>query len=267
MDTVRLKNVIILILALMNLFLLGSLGLRQLSRQTSSREAARQLTALFEKDGIALDEDTIPSDTPPAGRTLARSAELDGQMAAFVLGTGLRTADQGGGIYFYEGDAGSAQFRSSGSFDITCSVTPDDPEAFVRRFCRKFDYDDLVSTLEDGDGTVSAVQYYDRLSVVNCTVVFLFQDGVLRSVSGAHVPNAYTALSEEEPLSALTALSRFLEVRRASGAVMSSVSDVYLCYELQTSASSPLSLEPAWCIVTDTVSYYVNAMTGSVSHS
>lgn len=266
MDTFRLKNIIILILILMNVFLLGSLELRQASRQNASREAARQLVALFEKDGIALDASTIPDTTPPAGRTLVRSTDLDTEIASYFLGPDLTSVDKGGGIYSYQSGENNAQFRSNGSFDITCSVTADDPAAFCRKFFRKFGYGDLVSTLENGSGTITAVQYYDRLPVINCTVVFQFDGGVLQTVSGTHIPDTYTSLSSEEPLSALTALSTFLEVRRSSGAVMSSINDMYLCYELQSSTASPISLTPAWCIVTDTINYYVNCLTGSVTH-
>ena len=45
----------------------------------------------------------------------------------------------------------------------------------------------------------------------------------------------------------------------------SSVAEMYLCYELQSSTAAPMSLVPAWCIVTDTVNYYVNCASGAVS--
>ena len=48
---------------------------------------------------------------------------------------------------------------------------------------------------------------------------------------------------------------------------MSSVSKVYLCYELQSSTANPMLLTPSWCIVTDTANFYVNCLTGAVSHS
>ena len=54
-------------------------------------------------------------------------------------------------------------------------------------------------------------------------------------------------------------------MRRETGAVASSVAEMYLCYELQSSTAAPMSLVPAWCIVTDTVNYYVNCASGAVS--
>ena len=53
-------------------------------------------------------------------------------------------------------------------------------------------------------------------------------------------------------------------MRRASAAVVSTVTDIQPCYELQTSGTT-MSLAPAWRVVTDTEDYYVNAYTGAVT--
>ena len=50
-----------------------------------------------------------------------------------------------------------------------------------------------------------------------------------------------------------------------SGAVVTEVTDLYLCYELQSTTATPMALVPAWCIATDTQNYYVNSYTGNVS--
>ena len=50
-----------------------------------------------------------------------------------------------------------------------------------------------------------------------------------------------------------------------AGAVVTSVTDMYLCYELQSTSTAPMVLAPAWCVVTDTAKYYVNCFTGAVS--
>jgi len=267
MDTFRLKNIIILILVMVNLCLLGSLGVRHISRQNASREAVQEMVTLFQEEGVTLDASAIPDTTPPAGRTLIRSTDLDTAIASYVLGSDLTFTDKGGGIYTYQHGQDFAQFRSNGGFDITCNASAEDPETFCSEFCRKFSCGDLISTLENGSGTVTVIQYYNQLPVINCSIAFQFSGGRLSSVSGTHIPDTYTAVSDEEPLSALSALSVFLEARRSSGVVMSSVSKVYLCYQLQSSTANPMQLTPAWCIVTDTVNYYVNCITGDVSHS
>ena len=55
MDRFRLKNIIILILLLVNGFLLGTLAMRKSAEQEFFRRTAEQLVELFEADGISLD--------------------------------------------------------------------------------------------------------------------------------------------------------------------------------------------------------------------
>ena len=82
--------------------------------------------------------------------------------------------------------------------------------------------------------------------------------------SGRPQQGAQGASSGEEPLSALSALAAFLNTIR-EGAVGTAVTDLYLCFELQSTTTALMTLAPAWCIVTDTASYYVNCITGAVS--
>jgi hypothetical protein len=84
------------------------------------------------------------------------------------------------------------------------------------------------------------------------------------TVSGTLLPpEGSSGISETEPLSAAAALTVFQNTRRETGAVVSAVTELTLCYELQS--TSTLTLAPSWCITTDTKNYYVNCITGSVT--
>ena len=99
---------------------------------------------------------------------------------------------------------------------------------------------------------------------MNCTVTFTVENGAVSGVSGTHLSGGGEAAVGDGALSALGALNALLGTVR-SGAVVTAVTDIYLCYELQSTAASPMSLVPAWCVVTDTENYYVNSSTGAVS--
>ena len=269
MESTRLKNIIILILALLNVFLLGSLLYRIESSHSSYQRAVEQLVELLEADRVTLDESVIPTKTPPPGRTLSRSTEQEQALvSAFLKGT-LTFTDQGGGIYHYHNQVGAALFRSNGTFDIVGTQIDEDVESFCRKFCRENDYKDLTYILdEEGNGTATAVRYYDGYPVFNCTITFTIESDGITRVSGTYRPSAAEeTVSQNSPLSAIAALTAFLDMRRESGGVECTITDMYLCYELQTSATSSMTLTPAWCIVTDTSSYYVNCYTSSVTHS
>ena len=55
MERYRLKNIIILILALLNAFLLAALSIRGSGARTARRTQQQELVALFAADGMELD--------------------------------------------------------------------------------------------------------------------------------------------------------------------------------------------------------------------
>ena len=84
MQSSRLKNIIILILALVNLFLLASLFSRFSARRESREQTTTQLTELFAANGMTLSPDAVSFQPPPTGGTLARDTAQDRQMASLL---------------------------------------------------------------------------------------------------------------------------------------------------------------------------------------
>ena len=240
MDRWRLKNVIILILLLVNGFLLGSLAMRKTAEQASFRRTAEQLAALFEADGMSLDVYAISQDQPPTGVSLTRDAALEAKTAAFLLGEAAPAVG---------------------------SLAPAaEAEDFCRDFCRKFSYGEPVFQLDGKDtGTAAAVCLYGGLPVFNCSLTFTLESGAVIAASGTLLPETGTpAGGETTPLSAAGALVAFQKMRQENVVVASSIKDTRLCYELQTVGTS-VTLTPAWKISADTADYYVNCYTGAVT--
>ena len=265
MDRSLLKNIIIIILVLVNAFLLASLLLRQNSALHSQRQTEEQLIELFAADGMTLEKKALSQKTPPSSFVLNRSIAREREAAAYFLGSNLIQEDQGGGTYTYTGDSGVARFRSNGSFEVAGTLATEDVESFCRSFCKSFSYDTPVFDLdENGNGTATAVCKSQDLPVFNSSITFTVHHGDLLTVSGTLLPQEGSSVATEvTPLSASAALTTFQNARRESGAVVSAILELNLCYELQS--SSALTLIPSWCITTDTVNYYVNCISGSVT--
>ena len=226
MESSRLKNIIILILALVNLCLLGLLVTRIITGRAAQAEARAQMVELFAAEGVSLDEDQIPDDTPPAGLTLIRDAGEERKLAEFLLGDALIVADDGGGgIRSFQSSRGSAVFRADGSFDAVLSDTGDEARELCRAFCRAFHYTDLTFSLEGTSGTAAAVQTHEGAPVVNCAVTFSIEEGTVKSVSGTHLPREAEPAAGSGALSALSALNAFLGAVR-EGAVVTAVTDL-----------------------------------------
>ncbi|MBQ9330050.1 MAG: hypothetical protein IJ221_03590 [Oscillibacter sp.] len=262
MERSRLKAIMIVILALVNIFLLASLAQERLSVLSARRTAQAQVVRLFEADGITLGTSVISRDTPPSPVQLTRDEGLERSAAALLLDGGWTYSEQGG-THRYQLGGAAVQFRAGGSFSAA-GLAGEDGAALCRRFCQSFSLREPESIPESG--SVSAGALYQNAAVFNASVTFTFADGVLTEVSGTLLPQNGTAVSlDGELYSALAALTAFQTVRRANQAVASVVEGMELCFSLQSGAGDTMSLEPAWCIITDTVNYYVNCVTGTVT--
>lgn len=266
METARLKNIIILTLALVNVFLLGTLGMRRAQQIASQHQAAEALIAIFAADQVSLSESAISFDSPPSALTLERETAREQALAAAFLGNSLTSANEGGGIVTYTSDSGQAVFRASGAFEITGDLG-ENAALLCQQFCRDYGCEPPETWFAPlGSGSVTAQQLYQGYTVENAAVTFVAENDVLRSVSGILLPAESAPAQSGALLSASSALTAFLNARRTSGTVVSSVTAAYLCYELQNNAAI-MTLTPTWCIVTDTVNYYVNCSTGAVTHA
>lgn len=269
METYRLKNIIILILVLLNLFLLGLLLNFRYQQRHTSQALEQQLVRLYENHGISLPEKLdadAPSLTP---MSVSRSLSDEADIAAYLLlEEDASVEDQGGGIYTYTGEMGTVQFRSSGAFDYApVSQNIADPQAFFDGFLEAFGYRALSSSYGANSGTFSAVRQVEGYDVYNCTVSFRFSGQQLVSVAGSWVSTAETAALPQPSYTAADALSQFLEYRSESGVVCNSVISVQPAYALQSPTPSTLQLSAKWQVVTDTYSYYVDCVTKEVQRT
>lgn len=128
MESFRLKNIIILILALMNLCLLGLLGVRLTTGYSAQAEARQQMVQLFARR-VSLWIRHYPRRHTAAGLTLSRDPDEDEKLAGFLLGDELVMSDGGGGVTTYQSENGSAVFRSDGTFDVVIEQSGETADA------------------------------------------------------------------------------------------------------------------------------------------
>lgn len=246
--------------------MLAALAIRGNEERVARRTQQQELVALFAADGMTLDPALIPTDTAVSTYALTRDEAAERKAAAFLLGDNLERTTQGGGIYTYTSQQGAAAFRDTGSFDAAGSLSQENAEAFCRDFCKAFSYDTPIFTLDEtGSGTATAVRLWNGTPVFNAAVTFTIDQGRVLSASGALLPETGAETSSgQKPLSAFAALTAFQQMRHESSSVVSSITEVSLCYELQSTTAAPMALVPSWRIVTDTATFYVNCVSGTV---
>lgn len=265
METKKLKNIAILILLMLNVFLLALLGYQELQAMQASRTAKEELEKLFATEELALSMETGVMERSLSLLTIARQTETESRIAAFLLGEAVPSEGQGGGIYGYQTELGMVQFRAGGGFDtVWVDRYVGDVYAFAQQFCDQFGYEDAEYLIDGDTGTVTARQAVAGVPVFGCDLTLTFEEGRLVYSAGAHIDLEDAAADREEPLSCVSALMRFFDYRRAVGVVCSEVLDVRCVYQLQ-SAVTPARLLPVWEIETDTYTYVVDGISAEVS--
>ena len=256
METVRLKNIVIIILALLNAFLLALIISNQVRASRASQETREQIFLLFEKNQIALAPETAQKDTRADTLLFLRDTEKEKAFAEAFLGE-CKSANEGGGIYSYTSPTGVASFHTTGTFDIsTTGITVASPEDFAADIFDEFGYSDPEADLtEDGSGTVSATVFLDGSPVLNASVSLTFSRGKLMSVSGTYLSACESIPGGEVTLSATDALTDFVDYTVNNGLICNELLDMRTAYILQNTTDG-IRLLPVWLLQADTFRCY-----------
>lgn len=267
METYRLKNIVILILLLLNVCLLILVISRQYAQYQAQKDLISQTVTLLERNDISIDPELLEGNAALYTYSYSRDAEAEASFAAVLLGEDLTQQDAGGGTYIYSSSAGSATFRANGSFSAqieTPFLKEKSGKEFVQAYCpSNYRYDQTQSS---GSYTsITATPQVDGLPVYGASIVFVFHENMLTSVSGFFIPPAELS---SEPIDAITKSSAavyLLDYCNEEGKICNTIDGISTGYILQSTVSAPMLLIPAYKIDTNTYSYYVNSLTGYIS--
>ena len=107
MSASKLKNIIILVLVVMDLFLAALVIPRVISAAGTDGAATRQIEQLLLENGISAGQGVIPnSGAGTRGVEFQRSADAEQRAAEILLGSNAEKKDMGGGIVSYESGRG-----------------------------------------------------------------------------------------------------------------------------------------------------------------
>ena len=269
MKTSRIKNIVIVILLLVNAFLLVLLLGRQNQQRIAYERSVEQLSLLLANNGIAFDTSLLPGNVSYPAAELSHDADAEATFAYALLGDDA-AARSTGGSSVYESECGSLRFRANGAIEGTLNLFVSNPIALCENIFRSCDYemDDTayahaLTVSDSGSGTISALRSVDGLSVFAAPLSLTFENNALVAVSGSFLPSVTLAASAGDA-DAVSALVRFLDYRNSNGLVCTEITSLTYGYLLQSSAASA-KLSPAWHIATDVSEYYVNSVTGEIS--
>lgn len=271
MDTSKIKNIIILILLAVNVFLFAALiGDRAQTRavKTAAWEAAVEAV---ERAGISVSEDISADLATPSVYTLRRDMDSEREWLERVLGS-VTAADLGGNIWFYSSESGQASVRGAGECDILFSTdsfgTGRSAAKSAAKVMKKLglEPDEANAAVNSGrDGaSVTLGCLWQGCPVYNAKVSFTFSEDYLVMISGTRIFDRQVQVSGEGVLDELSVMLRFVEAVSEQGFVCSSLSALDPGYIFSVAVSGEGTLNPVWRFTTDTGEIYINAVTGRV---
>lgn len=260
----KVKNLALIILALLNVVLLCLVIPMRLEQHRQDQRTAKELERLFAQAEVQL-----PGELPESQPLHALEATLDtdaAQTAAQAILGGDAEAERESYFLSYRSEAGSCQIRRSHlQAELAGRTLSGSKKTAVRRLYEQMGLSGSVVAEQENGVTVR--QSILGVDVFSAQLSFTFDGEQLTAVRGTFCPveGTLTALGKETGIGCADALVAFLNARGETGWVGARVISAKQGYVLADSASAAkLRLNPVWRLETDTGVYYVNALTGEV---
>lgn len=267
----KIKNIIILLLVVVNGFLLALVGIRAWRMEQGARETRERMVEILANNGIAF----LPEEVPGALELAAWqvNAEPPGQtQAAALVGEVTETGTSAAGTT-YVGQRGTVTFSADGGVEASFlpggwSAGREQVDATVTEMLNALELSSVRVTgrrEEDDAVTVTVTQLWEGTPVFGQTLTFFWQGGEFIYLSGRYLRGSGELAAAGGSITAPTALTRFLTALNDGGYVCSQITGLYAGY--LSSGGETVSLTPAWFIETDVWprQFAVDGLTGAVT--
>ena len=268
MPWTKLKNIILLILVMTNLFLLVFV-LGQAWQNDRAREQTWENALLFLRErGVQVEEALLPRTSDLLPQVARRDLEGERAAAEALLQGTCEMESRGGEVYRYFNGNGSIQFHSDGTFSAQL-----DPAAFPLGEDRAGGCLALLEQigfqgelLEERGDALTFGQTWDGRRLFNLQVTVTAESGGASGMTAGRrlvgEPEEDSARQAIDPASALVELFNGIS---ALGDVCNQISALEQGYISGASLSGPMTLTPVWQVATDTGFYQLDLVTGGVS--
>ena len=267
METKKLERIIIIILALLNVFLLIVVLGDGAQARAARRETETTLTALLSDSGIEVGPGAELLQDCPARCTVERDLALERRRMEGFLGGGLGAEDLGGSIWFYTSDRGQVIMRGTGEMDMLMTGAGGRLGGRTREKAAETLFSRAgVEMFETGaaadNGSLLFCCGWNGYPVYNAIMSFDFSGDRLNIVTGTMVFNVETGSEPDVGMDSVSVLVRFIDLAKNEGLICSRLDALEPGYYVNVNMSGESTLTPVWRIVTDTGDYYVNAVSG-----
>ena len=271
MEGGKIKNIVIVILLILNGFLLFLVGGRRMETSNSHESARNSAIQIICNGGVQLEADIVPESTDLPVLQAERDPGQEKALAMAVLGADVSVDALGGEVYRYGNGNGWVQFHSNGEFMAELEGPAFTLEGAAAQHAVTlvsglgFDSRVVSDTVSDGTGSVTLGQMLNGVPVLDCQAVVHFRDGQLISITqGRRLPGEAHIAASEETMSVSTALMRLYNGLKELGDVYTRIEEITPAYTMSVGLSGTARLDPVWHIKTDTGAYKMDIHTGQI---
>lgn len=268
MEWPKVKNIIILILLMVDGCLLVLVLGRQRAVNQYARSAVVGAVQVLEQNGITVAPAALEHSAALPALTASRELQAEQALAQVLLGPDAVRRDRSGGLYAYESAQGTALFRANGNFEAEFEDAPQVGRAPAEHAADLLEdmglEGEVISAPEGADGETVMLQTLDGAPVYSCRLVFRYEGGRLLALSGTLISGPALPAAEGTSLDLPNALLRFLGGILERGGVCSAVTALRPGYRLGQSFGSEQRLAPTWLVETNAGSYYMDGVTGEL---
>lgn len=269
MEWSKLKNIIILLLAITNLLLLGLVLQEEREVRLLEREALENAVAFLNQRGIQLEADVPPRRMELLPQQVERQLEREQALAEVLLGRPVQVEALGGQVYRYTGPRGTVQFHNDGAFSGQLG-----PEAlpwsgaevgeWARDLLKKLDFAGEVLELQEDVAVLR--QLWGQAPLLNHRVELHWDDAGVR-LSGRRLTGEPSAAGGGGVRSVPTALMDIFTGLNRLGDVCSQITRIQPSYVSMSTLHGFITLRPVWHITTDTGFYQLDTVSGQLSRA
>ena len=266
----KIKTIVIVTLALTNLFFLSLIIFDSVTESRNLRQEIELASAVLLAEGISINPDNIRVDNSIRAMRTSRDFEAEFRIAQAVLGY-VNVIDQGL-IFRYESvENGVAMFYSAGDFEILLNEGAMDSSAgplrVVENILRDMEIETVGMVRADtplGE-VITVTGAYRNGAIFNNTIEFLFGVNGLEEIRGRYV-SGFEPIDDGTAISSIgTVLLRFLSKVTSGESGSTVIESVEAGYQFRPSGAIGEGIVvPAWLIITDTGRYLTDCETGEM---
>ena len=274
MEWSKLKNVILLMLAAVNLFLLVLVVYRDNRTFRLEQEAREDLIQILNENGISMEPGQFPKEASWPSLQVNWDRTQSYRIAEAILGH--VTEKSQGSTTVYMGEQGSAVFYGDGTVLITLNAeqqysslqaTQDQARAFLQQMGMKTSELERKDT-ENGKFSFGGVQQAEGYDMFNCPITVTYIEPGTVSIQGTCLLGEvkYSTI-QQTTISVFTAITKLMQYEAKYPAGIKEIQKVQAGYLLPAVLADSVQLEPVWHIITDQGEYDVSGTAGTVKRS